>query len=136
MQPSSHSTRRRRGDPATKVRSAECALHAQPLAEHPAADQRHKQSGLLEQRRHRCHRCTRACLQRGDDGLFRSAGGDLDADPAARVQQGAIEGSNVGAVETMIAMISAARQFEQQLKVLQGAEQREQAVAKLLGGGG
>jgi flagellar basal-body rod protein FlgF len=75
-------------------------------------------------------------LQRGDDGLFRSAAGDLDADPAARVQQGAIEGSNVSPVETMIAMISAARQFEQQMKVLQGAEQREQAAAKLLGSGG
>ena len=34
-------------------------------------------------------------LQRGDDGLFRSAGGDLPANPAARLQDGALEGSNV-----------------------------------------
>jgi flagellar basal-body rod protein FlgF len=51
-------------------------------------------------------------LLRGDDGLFRSAGGDLDADPAARLQQGALEGSNVSAVETMVAMIAADRRAE------------------------
>ena len=73
-----------------------------------------------------------AALQRGDDGLFRSPGGELEADPAARVQQGALEGSNVSAVETMVAMITAARQFEQQMKMLQTAEQKEQAASKLL----
>lgn len=72
-------------------------------------------------------------LQRGDDGLFRAAdGNDLDADPAARVQAGALEGSNVSPVETMVAMIAASRQFEQQMKSLQTAEQREQAAARLL----
>ncbi|MDO9094025.1 MAG: flagellar basal-body rod protein FlgF [Rubrivivax sp.] len=73
-----------------------------------------------------------APLQRGEDGLFRAADGDLPADPAARVQTGALEGSNVSPVETMVAMIAAARQFEQQMKMLQGAEQREQGAAKLL----
>jgi flagellar basal-body rod protein FlgF len=73
-----------------------------------------------------------APLSRGADGLFRSAGGELDADPAARVQQGALEGSNVSAVETMVAMIAAARQFEQQMKMLQTAEQKEQAATRLL----
>lgn len=72
-------------------------------------------------------------MQRGTDGLFRSPDGDLPADPAARVVSGALEGSNVSPVETMVAMIAAARQFEQQMKALQGAEQREQAAAKLLG---
>ncbi len=71
-------------------------------------------------------------LARGDDGLFRSPGGDLETDPAARVQQGALEGSNVSPVETMVAMITAARQFEQQMKMLQTAEQKEQAATKLL----
>jgi flagellar basal-body rod protein FlgF len=71
-------------------------------------------------------------LVRGDDGLFRAGSGDLDADPAARVQQGMLEGSNVSAVETMIAMIAAARQFEQQMKMLQTAEQKEQAATRLL----
>jgi flagellar basal-body rod protein FlgF len=75
-----------------------------------------------------------APLARGSDGLFRAADGeDLPADPNARVQDGALEGSNVSAVETMISMIAAARQFEQQMKVLQGAEQRDQAGQRLLG---
>ncbi|MCU0967632.1 MAG: flagellar basal body rod protein FlgF [Rubrivivax sp.] len=72
-------------------------------------------------------------LARGADGLFRGADGDLPADDAARVQGGALEGSNVSPVETMVAMIAAARQFEQQMKMLQGAEQREQAASRLLG---
>lgn len=71
-------------------------------------------------------------LARGDDGLFRSDQGELPADAAARVQPGALEGSNVSAIETMVAMISAARQFEQQMKALKGAEEREQGAAKLL----
>lgn len=75
-----------------------------------------------------------APLQRGTDGLFRAAdGADLSADRGARVQGAALEGSNVSAVETMVAMIAAARQFEQQMKALQGAEQRDQGAARLLG---
>lgn len=74
-----------------------------------------------------------APLTRGVDGLFRAPDGDLPADATARVQSGALEGSNVSPVETMVAMISAARQFEQQMKMLQGAEQREQNASKLLG---
>jgi flagellar basal-body rod protein FlgF len=75
-----------------------------------------------------------APMVRGDDGLFRAGdGGDLPNDETARVQSGALEGSNVSPVETMVAMIAAARQFEQQMKMLQGAEAREQGAAKLLG---
>jgi flagellar basal-body rod protein FlgF len=73
-----------------------------------------------------------APLTRGEDGLFRAADGDLPAEPTARVQGGALEGSNVSPVETMVAMIAAARQFESQMKMLQSAEQKEQAAAKLL----
>lgn len=76
-----------------------------------------------------------APLQRGDDGLFRSAQGDLSADPNARLQSGALEGSNVSPVETMISMIAAARQFEAQMKMLQTADQNEQAATKLLSAG-
>ena len=43
-----------------------------------------------------------------------------------------LESSNVSAVETMVAMITAARQFEQQMKMLQSAENQEQAATKLL----
>jgi flagellar basal-body rod protein FlgF len=75
-------------------------------------------------------------LIRGDDGLFRSAGGEVPVDANARLQQGALEGSNVSAVETMISMITASRQFEQQMKMLQTAEQKEQAATKLLSANG
>ena len=71
-------------------------------------------------------------LQRGADGLFRTSDGELTADANARLQAGALEGSNVSPVESMVAMIAASRQFEQQMKLLQGAEQREQGAAKLL----
>ncbi|MCG3188793.1 MAG: Flagellar basal-body rod protein FlgF [Burkholderiaceae bacterium] len=71
-------------------------------------------------------------LQRGEDGLFRAAAGDLAADPGARLRDGALEGSNVSAVETMIAMIAASRQFEQQMKMVHAAQEKEQAATKLL----
>ena len=70
-------------------------------------------------------------LQRGTDGLFR-ADGELPADPNARVQDGALEGSNVSAVETMVSMITAARQFEAQMKMLQTAEGNEKSASQLL----
>lgn len=73
-----------------------------------------------------------AALQRGDDGLFRAADGDLNADPAARLQEGALEGSNVNPIESMVAMIAAARQFEAQMKMVQTAERDEQAASRLL----
>jgi flagellar basal-body rod protein FlgF len=72
-----------------------------------------------------------APLARGTDGLFR-AGEDLPADPTARVAGGALEGSNVSAIESMVSMISAARQFEQQMKMLKSAEEKEQSASKLL----
>jgi flagellar basal-body rod protein FlgF len=71
-------------------------------------------------------------LIRGDDGLFRGADGDLSADDTARVQDGALEGSNVSAVESMVAMISASRQFEAQIKMIQTAEANEKSASQLL----
>ena len=74
-----------------------------------------------------------AALVRGTDGLFRTANGqELPASETAKVQSGALEGSNVSPVETMVAMIAAARQFEQQMKTLQNAEKQEQSASKLL----
>ena len=73
-----------------------------------------------------------APLRRGEDGLFRAADGDLSADDTARVQDGALEGSNVSAVESMVAMISAARQFEAQMKMIQTADADEKSAAQLL----
>jgi len=73
-----------------------------------------------------------APLTRGTDGLFRAGAGELSADPLARLQDGALEGSNVSAVETMVAMIAAARQFEAQMKSLSSAEGNDKAASQLL----
>jgi flagellar basal-body rod protein FlgF len=71
-------------------------------------------------------------LIRGEDSLFRGADGDLGADNNARLESGVLEGSNVSAVETMVSMISAARQFEQQMKLLTLSQTQGQVSAKLL----
>jgi flagellar basal-body rod protein FlgF len=72
-------------------------------------------------------------LKRGDDGYFRAAtGGTLDADPLARLQDAALEGSNVSPIEAMVGMIQVARQFEQQMKLLQTAEKNDQNASQLL----
>jgi flagellar basal-body rod protein FlgF len=71
-------------------------------------------------------------MNRGADGLFRGESGDLAADPGARLQSGALEGSNVSPVATMVGMIAAARQFEHQMKMLENAEKQDQTASKLL----
>ncbi len=72
-------------------------------------------------------------LTRGTDGLFRAADGAISAaDPTAQVQTGALEGSNVSAVSTMVEMIAAARQFEAQMKSLSTAESNDKAAQELL----
>ena len=72
-------------------------------------------------------------LKRGDDGLFRTASGDpLPNDANARMMSGALEGSNVNPVECMVGMIAAARQFEQQIKLLQTAEANDKTASQLL----
>ena len=72
-------------------------------------------------------------LLRGADGLFRAATGDtLAADATARVQSGALEGSNVNPIEAMVGMIAVARQFEVQMRMLQNGEKNDQTAAQLL----
>ncbi len=72
-------------------------------------------------------------LKRGDDGLFRTTSGDpMPNDATAKLQVGAIEGSNVNAVATMVGMIQAARQFEAQTKLMTTAEADDRAAAQLL----
>ena len=73
-----------------------------------------------------------APLVRGSDGLFRGSDGDLAADANARLQDGALEGSNVSAVETMVQMIAAARQFEAQMRSLTTAEGNDKTASQLL----
>jgi flagellar basal-body rod protein FlgF len=72
-------------------------------------------------------------LVRGDDGVFRLRGGAVaDADPKVKVHGGALEGSNVNAVEAMVSMISLARQFDMQMKMLQNADGNDRQATQLL----
>jgi flagellar basal-body rod protein FlgF len=76
-------------------------------------------------------------LRKGADGLMRAGAGDpLPPDPTVGLVSGAVEGSNVNPVESMVGMIAASRQFEMQMKMLQTAEGNEQRAAKLLAGNG
>jgi flagellar basal-body rod protein FlgF len=72
-------------------------------------------------------------LTRGNDGLFRTADGNpADADQTVRVATESIEGSNVNPVAAMVSMITNARQFQMQTKLLQTADQNDQTANQLL----
>jgi flagellar basal-body rod protein FlgF len=73
-----------------------------------------------------------ADLVRGGDGLFRLRDGQsAEVDPNVRLVAGAVEGSNVNAVDAMVDMISLARQFDMQMKMLQNAEANERTAAQV-----
>lgn len=62
-------------------------------------------------------------LTRADDGLFIVQGGDAaEADANVSLVSGAVEGSNVNVVDSMVSMISLARQFELHMNMLKNAE--------------
>jgi flagellar basal-body rod protein FlgF len=72
-------------------------------------------------------------LQRGTDGLFRGADGQiLPNDPLATVESGVYENSNVNPIESMVAMIQAARQFDAQMRLIQSAETNDKSASQLL----
>ncbi len=74
-----------------------------------------------------------ASLHKAADGLMRSRDGEpAPGDETVRLVEGALEGSNVSVVESMVGMIALARQFEMQLRLLQNAEGNEQKAAQLL----
>ena len=72
-------------------------------------------------------------LVRGDDGLFRTRNGDeAVADENVKLVPEALEGSNVNSVDSMVRMISLARQFEMQIKMLQTADSNARAATQIL----
>jgi flagellar basal-body rod protein FlgF len=72
-------------------------------------------------------------LVRGEDGLFRTRSGDAaPADETVTVAAGTLESSNVNAAEQMVNMISLARQFEMQLKLVSTADANDKAAAQIL----
>ena len=72
-------------------------------------------------------------IAKGGDGLFRMRGGaTADADPAVGLVSGAIEGSNVNAIASMVNMINLARQFDMHMKMLQNVDGNSQRATQLL----
>jgi flagellar basal-body rod protein FlgF len=72
-------------------------------------------------------------LVRGQDGLFRLKTGDpAPQDDAVKVAGGYLENSNVNPVEQMVAMISLARQFEMQMRMITNAETNDRAATQIL----
>jgi flagellar basal-body rod protein FlgF len=76
-------------------------------------------------------------LVRGDDGLFRVAGGQpAQADPEVRMISGFLEKSNVNAAEAMVGMIANARRFEMQMKIIQDASTNAERANSILSSNG
>lgn len=75
-------------------------------------------------------------MLKGLDGLLRPQNGEeLDADPAISVRSGALEGSNVNAVEQMVATMNISRQFEINIKMMKAADELAASGNKLVGNG-
>ncbi|OJA06269.1 flagellar basal body rod protein FlgF [Halomonas sp. QHL1] len=77
-------------------------------------------------------------LTRGEDGLFRAPPNDegepgaLPVDQNAKLVSGALEGSNVSAVDAMVSMIDVARRYDMQMKVLSTADENAQRANGIL----
>ncbi|MCW5604398.1 MAG: flagellar basal-body rod protein FlgF [Burkholderiales bacterium] len=72
-------------------------------------------------------------LQRSDDGLFRLAGATpAPADANVQLASGTLEGSNVSVVESLVEMISHARQYETQIKLIQMAENNARQWSQIM----
>ena len=72
-------------------------------------------------------------IVKGGDGLLRTKDGSA-AEPATDVTlvSGVLESSNVNTIEAMVNMISLARQFEVQVKIMQTAEQMDEHTTKIM----
>ena len=74
-----------------------------------------------------------ADLVRGADGLFRVQGGaTAPADAGVKLISGALEASNVSVVDSLVGMISLARQFDMQVKLLQSAEANDTKASQVM----
>lgn len=72
-------------------------------------------------------------LRKGEDGLFRQENGaPVLPDANVQVVQGALESSNVNAVEEMVDMITLARQFEVNVKMMRLSEDNDASLERLM----
>ncbi|WP_404338602.1 flagellar basal body rod protein FlgF [Pseudoalteromonas mariniglutinosa] len=76
-------------------------------------------------------------LIKGKDGLLRAENLEpLEQDEQLRLRTGALEGSNVNAVQEMIKTMNISRQFEMNIKMMQAADELASSGNKLVGGRG
>ena len=74
-----------------------------------------------------------ATLEKGTDGLFRQRDGlAAVADGSVRMVSGVLEGSNVNAMSEFTHILTLARQYDMQLKLMKAAEDNSAASAQLL----
>ena len=74
-----------------------------------------------------------ADLVRGDDGLFRlKSGQPAPADANVTLVAGALETSNVNPAEALVNMVSLARQFDMNMRVLRAAQDNDGSANKVL----
>lgn len=74
-----------------------------------------------------------ANLTKGEDGLVRTRDGSLAvADIDVQLVSGAIEGSNVSAIKSMVKMIELSRQYEMQIKMMKTAEENDAATTQMM----
>ncbi len=72
-------------------------------------------------------------LKKSEDGFFRLKNGDeAAADITVQLHAGALEGSNVNLVHEMVNMITLARQFDMQMKILESAEHNAQQASEVM----
>lgn len=72
-------------------------------------------------------------LERGGDGMFRLKDGSVaPADAKTEVVPGTLEGSNVNTVEMMVNMISLARKFDMQMKMLTTADNDAKQASSIM----
>jgi len=73
-------------------------------------------------------------LSKNEAGLIVARNGEaLAQDPNARLQSRALEGSNVSAVEEMVAVMSLNRSFELQMKMFKASDSMNESGNRLLG---
>ncbi|KMN34931.1 MULTISPECIES: flagellar basal body rod protein FlgF [Chromobacterium] len=72
-------------------------------------------------------------VYKGEDGLFRiNGGGNAAADANVKLVPETLEASNVNSVESLVQMISHARQYDLNVRLMQTAQQGDQQAAQLL----
>lgn len=72
-------------------------------------------------------------LTKGEDGLIRTRdGSNPEADIDVQLVSGALEGSNVSAIKSMVKMIELSRQYEMQIKMMKTAEENDTAVTQIM----